>query len=401
MLTGILIGILVSFAALPLLILVLEFLIRLTRSRQSKLAHDHLRRSGRLTFLDAYDDPEEGLNSPPWEDAETEYNTYLGFAPKASFATSAYQINRYHFRYVEDFPVEKAPGEIRIFVTGGSKAWGAGVTQEKLYTRLLEERFQKIPAYSRLRVICAAGGAYCTTQERIMIENVILRLSPDYVVMFSGRNDCYFGYIGKDIMLDQDYFKYRRLIHPKEPSSLELSRYDDYSFKLHFLFDRIVYHARKARQGKGPATDVPKDARRSSIDPAKVIETFFANVHIVSDISRRYGFKLIFYLEPSIFSSAKPMSAWEQSILARTGDNLRGFPEYNSEIYDKLREMLGRDAHENSYLFLDGDAAISDTTESVFSDNVHFGDRGYELIATHMLAELREIMNKATLPRNV
>ncbi len=390
MLTGILIGILLCLTALPLSMLLLEVLIRLTRARKSKVEYDRLRRSGGLTFLDAYDDPEEGLSSPPWQDPETEYNTYLGFAPKASFATNAYQINRYHFRYVEDFPVEKAPGEIRIFVTGGSKAWGAGVTQQKLYTKLLEEQFQKLPAYSKLRVICTAGGAYCTTQERIMIENVILRLSPDYVVMFSGRNDCYFGYIGKDTMLDQDYFKYRRLIHPKESSSLELPRYDDYSLKLHFLFDRIVYHVRNSKQGKSPAAVAP----RSSIDPAKVIETFFANVHIVSDVSRRYGFKLIFYLEPSIFSSAKRMSLWEQSILARTGDKLRDFPQYNREIYDKLREMLPRDAQENSYVFLDGDAGISGTTESVFSDNVHFGDRGYKLIAAHMFAELREIMNQ-------
>lgn len=390
MLTGILIGILICLTALPLIMLGLEFLIRLTRSGQSKLEYDRLRRSDRLTFLDAYDDPEEGLSLPPWKDPEVEYNTYLGFAPKASFATDAYQINRYHFRYAEDFPVEKDPGEIRIFVTGGSKAWGAGVTQEKLYTSLLEEQFQKLPSHSKLRVICAAGGAYCTTQERIMIENAILRLSPDYVVMFSGRNDCYFGYIGRDIMLDQDYFKYRRLIHPKESSSLEVPRYDDYSLKVHFLFDRIVYHVRNSGQVKSPATD----ARQSGIDPERVIETFFTNVHIVGDASRRYGFKLIFYLEPSIFSSAKRMSPWEQSILARTGDKLRGFPQYNSDIYDKLREMFPRDAQENSYVFLDGDAAISDTTESVFSDNVHFGDRGHKLIAAHMFTELREIMNQ-------
>jgi hypothetical protein len=389
MLIGILIGILLCLTALPLILLVVELLIRLTRSGQSKLEYDRLRRGGRLTFLDAYDDPEEGLRLPPWQDPETEYHTYLGFAPKASFTSDAYQINRYHFRYAEDFPAEKEPGEIRIFVTGGSKAWGAGVTQQKLYTTLLEEQFRKIPAHSRLRVICAAGAAYCTTQERIMIENVILRLSPDYVVMFSGRNDCYFGYIGKDIMQDQDYFQYRRLIHPKASRDLPFPRYDDYSWKVHFLLARIVYYLRNFTQEKSQETDV----RQPSIDPEQVIETLLANVHIVSDISRRYGFRLIFYLEPSIFSSAKQMSLWEQSILARSGDKLPGFPQYNNQIYEKLRSLLNRDSQDAAYLFLDGDAAIRDTKESVFSDNVHFGDRGYRLIAAHMFAELREILN--------
>jgi lysophospholipase L1-like esterase len=103
---------------------------------------------------------------------------------------------------------------------------------------------------------------------------------------------------------------------------------------------------------------------------------------------------LIFYLEPSIFSSAKQMSLWEQSILARRVDKLRDFPQYNREIYDQLRTVLPQDAQENSYVFLDGDAAISDATESVFSDNVHFGDRGYKLIAAHLFVKLREFMNQ-------
>ena len=320
------------------------------------------------SYLDAYDDVNEGVRMPPWVFPEVEYNTYLGFVPRAGVNTDTYTTNRYHFRYYEDFPVAKAQDEIRIFVLGGSKAWGAGVTQRSLYTKHIEAKLSALHSTAKIRVICAAGNAFCTTQERIMLENVILRLSPDYVVMYSGRNDCYFGYAGDDTLINHDYFDYERILFPSTVKRSGPAPYDRYSIKLAYVVKKM-FSAVKHNNGQP----------RKSCDPAVVVNTILTNVQIISDISGRHHFKFIFDLEPSIFTTRKRLSDWEQSVLARSKQKFPGLQEYSHEVYSKLRSELTKNAASLGYTFVDGDEAINAETRSVFSDNVHFGDRGYKL----------------------
>lgn len=368
------------FTGACLLLLILETFLRIFFRVRVKEFPEHSSAEGK-TYLDAYDDANEGAQFPPWVEPEIEYNTYLGFIAAADVTTNSYSTNRHHFRYDENFPVEKQANEIRIFVTGGSKAWGAGVTQTALYTTIIEREFRSRYPDKLVRVICAAGPAYCSTQERIMIENVVLRLSPDYVVMFTGRNDCYFGYAGKDTMFNQDYFDYERALSPDRFSRSGPVSNERYSFKLLFVLDRFL-RSRGDNQKREPSRDV-----------ALVINTFLTNIHIVSDISKRHRFQLIVYLEPSIFTTEKPLSNWEESVFDRSSFRFPNLREYSREIHSTLKATLPRDAIENDYLLIDGDNAINNEVRSVFSDNVHFGDRGYRLTAGHLF----EILEKVSL----
>lgn len=367
------------FTGVFVLLLIAELALRIFFKTRIRRPPDHHSGDGK-SYLDAYDDPDQGLKFPPWIEPEIDYNTYLGFIPTADVTTSSYSTNRHHFRYGENFPIDKEPNEIRVFVTGGSKAWGAGVTQSSLYTTIVEKKLAARHPDKLVRVICAAGPAYCSTQERIMIENVVLRLNPDYVVMFTGRNDCYFAYAGKDTLFDEDYFDYARILYPDKYFGAGASSHERYALKLQFLFDRFFRPSDDKSQTQSRGVDL-------------VFNTFFTNVHIVSDISKRYHFKLIVYLEPSIFTTEKPLSEWEQSVLARSSQRFPNLPEYSREIHSILKQKLPTDAIDNDYLFIDGDNAIKNELRSVFSDNVHFGDRGYRLTADHLVQIL-----ETTLP---
>lgn len=374
----------VGFTVIGLVLIVSEMLLRgvnmgLGRWRTLRSKQDH-----EAPFGDAYDDPEEGRRMPPLTPPALEYSTYLGYVPKASFVHEGYRTNCYHFRYSEDFPIHKEPGEIRIFITGGSKAWGSGVTQRRLYTSLMEDLFKREHSPARIRVICAAGNAYCSVQERIMVENLVLPLEPDSIVMFSGRNDCYFGYAGKNILQEQDFFGYRKLIH-KEEHTQEAPNYNDYLLKLHFFIDWLRYRRYAGHAIASKPESLPAD---------RVVQILLDNIHIVSDIAKRHNCTFIYYLESSIFCTAKPLSPWEQSIIKRGEKKFSGFPEYNRRIYGILKHILPLDAQENGYLFLDGDEAIKDEKRSVFVDNVHFGDRGYRLVAQHMFQEMQQFFSR-------
>ena len=65
-----------------------------------------------------------------------------------------------------------------------------------------------------------------------------------------------------------------------------------------------------------------------------------------------------------------------------------GYAEYNSKSYKMLKNVIKIDALEKGYLFLDADDAISQEIESVFTDHVHFGDRGNILIAEYLFNQL-------------
>lgn len=343
-----------------------------------------------LVNFDAYEDPEQCLMGTIGK-LGNEYNTYLGYIPKASFTDVKLKTNKYHFRYEADFPKQKESGECRIFITGGSVAFGYGVTQKYLYTTVMENLFAKEYPHSKTRVICAGVCGYCSVQERIMIENLILSLSPDYIVMFSGWNDLIFGgYRGIDILMENDFCGFKNRIERNTQKNLiDPPNYNDYIFKIHYLIDNVFYQY-KYRNKKL----LWKDINDKSFTPESVVYTLLRNVHIISDLSKRFNFRFIFYLQPSIFSTKKKLSDYEKLFTKEDEKITVGLPEYTQKVYTLYEKLLPRDAAENGYYYIDGDDAIANETKSVFIDEAHLGDRGNRLIANHLFNEIKKLMKE-------
>jgi hypothetical protein len=85
------------------------------------------------------------------------------------------------FSFAEDFPDEKTQARL-AFSSADGQSWGAGVTQEAVHD-VVGGQF-KATGSTQNSGHLRSGTAYCTTQERIVIENVIPVVS-SYVVMFS------------------------------------------------------------------------------------------------------------------------------------------------------------------------------------------------------------------------
>lgn len=343
---------------------------------------------------DAYDDPADFYGRYDTS-SQVEYSTYLGYVPTPRFEGRGYRTNIHSVRYHEDFPAAKEAGELRVFVTGGSTAWGAGVRQEQLYSALAETTLQRSLSGRKVRVVAAGVRAYCSVQERIFVENLLVRLSPDMLIMFSGWNDSYFGYSGKDILVQQDHMGFGKIVartrgdRPPQERGLEPPVYEDYPLKLGFVADVAFYLWRYGR----PA-ELAQAVDRHAVPVEQVVETLLGNVSILADLGRRQGFRVVFYLQPSIYQTAKRLSGWERSIVERAEQQYVGFPEYNRRVYRAYRRILPARADKEGYLFVDGDAAIADEGASVFADHVHFGSRGNRLLARH----LSQVAERLILP---
>lgn len=337
---------------------------------------------------DAYDN-KKNLYDQNIGIAQMSYDSYLAYIPKADFTGRGYHHNRDHFRYDKDFPTAKPADEIRIFATGGSTGWGVGVLQDATYARRLEERFAKEPLKSgkKVRVVIAAAGGWCTTQEKIMIQQRLLDFSPDVVLMLSGWNDTYFGYRGKPILQDNDFLGYRVRIEPVSTTlhPLDPPMQGNYDLKVHYLWDLLRY-----RRLYPTRVILEEKIRAGSLDPHVTIESLKRNVLAVADSSKRYHFKLVYALQPCVYSTKKPLTSWESSIIDWGVINEIGFPAYLKLVYATFRRELPAVARENAFTFIDVDEAIQPETRSVFADTVHLSDRGNQHIADFLYPTLRK-----------
>ncbi|MDD5089790.1 MAG: hypothetical protein PHQ23_02640, partial [Candidatus Wallbacteria bacterium] len=311
--------------------------------------------------------------------------------PIHSFTT-----NNAGFRAARSLEETSMSGEIRVFVTGGSAAWGAGVRQEDLYTRIAEKELRKeFPDRPNIRVVCAGVGAYCSVQERILTETVITRYNPDIVISFSGWNDSYFGYTGLDIRDGQDYMGYGRKLawlSGGQVDDLEKvidpPQYRDYRVKLHFLLAKSLHRVRFSK------SDLAQGVELRKLEHKQVLETLLDNIHSLTDLSRRKGFSMVFMLQPSLYLTCKPLSEWEKLQVAENSAAFTGFPEYNREVYRLFRETFPQDSYEKGYTFADLDLAFSGVEQPLFADHVHFGDRGNRLIGEYMAQIISPLISR-------
>jgi hypothetical protein len=335
-----------------------------------------------------------------------QYSSYLGYVPKKNSSGIGHHINQYHLRYNDNFPKAKDENEIRIFVTGGSTAWGAGVPQSDTYAYVLEKLLSAKYPKLKIRVIIAAAGAYVTTQERIFFENIILPLNPDIIMMFSGWNDTYFGYRGTDIMHEQDFWGIKKVLLGQNKRILveegDINKfvnpplYEDYISKILLFYDKFL-HSRKFPNKAAMQTAISE----ISIEPKSVYSSLTRNAHIIKQICDSIGSKFIFYLQPSLFATEKiKLTKYEHIVMKSYSKAYVGFANYNYKIYQLYKKLLPIDALNNGYVFVNGDEAIKAEEKTAFSDEVHFNDRGNRLLAEHMFKTLNPLINENVDKKN-
>jgi lysophospholipase L1-like esterase len=272
---------------------------------------------------------------------------------------------------------DNARTEIRIAVTGGSTAWGVGVTDDQTLPAVLQKLLADRCQSRKVVVWNAAISAQTSGQERRRFETDVLPLKPDIHIAFTGFNDIYNSYTGLLPHQNRDYFEVGKHFGARGVDDFipGLPKLEDYFLRTSYLaslaYFRLTYDAARVAEAinrRAAGTDVTID---SSLRTARIF----------SNWAKDYRYEFFYVLQPSIYSTGKRLTTNEIAI--RKSDE--EFGNFHSWGYSRLKDALLRGGMVN---FVNADLAIADEEKDLFIDNVHFGDRGYSMLAEYMASSL-------------
>ena len=325
----------------------------------------------------AYDDPgraEAELDDYTWQ-VPNMPTPFVGVAPRPGQHANAH-INPQQMRHPAPLEIPKPPDVFRVFVTGGSTAFGtAAPSDAATITGFLQEVVDRELAPRtgrRYEIVNAANPAWTSTHERILIENRLSELEPDLVVSFSGNNEAHFGYIGLHVL----WFR----------------TYSEQYFTL-LLSDLLAIVGDGPFSAEGtwnPKTDEP-------VPPDEVLRRLEKNLRLASAAMEPTGAPYVYVLQPTLAATGKELSERELAHLEDERLVNRAAPmgsaEYFRGCYALFRERLPQ-LELPGFHFVDASDAFDARTsdEEIFLDSYHFGDRGNRLLAERLFELIRPWM---------
>jgi hypothetical protein len=252
---------------------------------------------------------EQRLREIPWVPPHRPA-PFVGYMARA-FDGAGLHVNAEGFRDAERDYYSKPAGTVRVFVTGGSTAWGSGSVQADTIANALERILNdRVAGATRLRyeVINAAFPAWSTTQEKVVIQQRLVDMHPDLIIMFSGNNDVHWASQSADVRW---FFTYSDLNAVTLLNELLLSSgHPD---------ERIAV---PVTPGPVACADVGRRAAR--------------NVEEAARSAALVNSRLVFALQPNLVSTTKRPSEREQRYLSQQSK------PYWDACYQAIREETAK-----------------------------------------------------------
>ena len=102
--------------------------------------------------------------------------------------SGSYNINSEGLRG-QEFNKVKPDNTYRIIAVGGSTTFGAGVTDEHTWPRILEKKLQSISEDKNIEVINAGVSAITSFNESKLIKEKLIGYKPNLIIVYDGNND--------------------------------------------------------------------------------------------------------------------------------------------------------------------------------------------------------------------
>lgn len=320
--------------------------------------------------------------------------------------------NAQGFRRDQDVSLQKPPDTVRIFLVGGSAAFGAeGLYREidASYSRLynsqlidsyLEKELNSAFPLKHWEVINAGVSEYRLHQDLALIESVLLRYRPDYVILLDGNND-----IAGLSNAPSNYDAYASTAYLDEfnllanPHSVQSLRFFTYTWLransafFRFLSDHMQFRTMRSRRMAAASKEREFGSPVQAYDLTPEEQAQFARshdqisyyVHTVQQIHRILdldGVRSVFLLQPELILTHKPLTDSERRLTdyqrKLSGPlSIYSYEQFNPEI----AAMMSSAARKEGFLFLDLTDVFDHTREQTFSDSCHLTAEGNRIIA--------------------
>jgi lysophospholipase L1-like esterase len=347
---------------------------------------------------------------------------FTGYRLNPAYARVDRQHNAQGFRRNRDVSLAKPANTIRIFITGGSAAYGWNTNMfeynnkrlrflynDQTIDSYLEQRLNQASPSKNWEVINAAVPGYQLNQELAETESILLAYRPDCVILMDGANDMDYLWM----YAREHYDSYSTVYHSEDfnllanPGSLrslsfflgEWIRANSTAFRL--VQDRLALiqeqHIRTEREKKYDGVRNPisladlTPAEQARLATAESQLGFYTHtVRLIHSILNADGVKALFLLQPTVVLTQKQLTDSEQKILAYQ----LAFPGRTyalQQLLPKIGAAMTAAAQHDGFTFLNLTSSFDKTSEQTFSDDVHLTPEGNRIIAERLFPVLKDI----------
>ncbi len=337
------------------------------------------------------------------------FDPYKNFLPTPNFVdTRGIRHNAQGFRRSEDVPREKPPGTYRVFLMGGSTAYGLGglwphlqedyavLDNSETIDAYLESILQAALPDRRVEVINAAITSTWTHHSLIYINQAILGFDPDMILLLDGFNDSYHTDPRHDQFASYWYNLPSRVIMG-EPSLYALAYANGWwlfrrSALVHVLGRglRVVKLALKGRPQQTPVDVEQELAGLSQVFPRNAL----AMHRRIGLILKDEGVVPVFMLQPLLaLERDKQMPDVEGQLFEFNIESYR--PNYEAFIHqarDTVSAYERAMAEEIGAEFIDLTRIFRQESGQIYTDYAHLTPDGNALLARHVAGRIVPII---------
>lgn len=278
-------------------------------------------------------------------------------------------------------PPPAAPGEPRrpvVWFLGGSTTWGSGQRDDHTLPSLVARHLAE--AGHPVEALNLGESGWVGTQECIYLMRLLQRGErPDWVVFFDGFNDVFASYqhgragAGHNEFHRDFEFGLATGVGPRR--GLEaLAR----SLSLVRLAKALLGRLRGAGRPPWPGPGDPTERERRL---RELVQVFEENRRMTRALAAEYGFRVLTYLQPSLFE--KPRRTAHEAREAAADPHAEAFYR---DAYTRLRAAAAPgDARDH---FADISEIFAAEPGPVFADVVHTGEAAVEPVARRVAEDL-------------
>lgn len=268
-------------------------------------------------------------------------------------------INTHGFRG-EEISKEKSNNEFRIFVIGGSTAYGYGATSdETTIPGYLQKKFDDMNLDFNVEVINAGLPAADSFIETFYIKNKLLEFEPDLFIIYDGWNDLAHNVRDENKTIKQN----------ENTESFEVYKFKNFPYyRTPFVVWNIFYS--QSDYWNNFIIDESKTSEKISLWKKRWID--------ICELGKKESFSTLLTIQPMLGTGNKVLSSDE----AKLAPHL----EEHFGIINGLNEMASTLLDMNDYCDKTADLrnSFDGISEPIFYDVGHTNDFGNEIIAQQL-----------------
>lgn len=331
-----------------------------------------------------------------------EFDAYKNVLPTRNFVdTRGIHHNSRGFRRLTEVSVQKPPGTYRIFLMGGSTAYGTGglwpniqrdfaVLPDSATISSFLERFlaDSFPGRT-VEVIDAAIPSMWTHHHLIYLNQTILSYNPDMVLFLDGFNDFFFFDPRHDQFADYSYQEHSFVVMGK-PTFYSLVYMDGWWLFRKSAFANVALRAlRGLKKMLGPRPDrTPMDVAKAMEGLQQVFPRSALKMQRRSGaILRDEGVRAVFMLQPMLVLERdhKPMSPMEQKLFDfNVSSYLPNYETFMHQAVPYVRTQEEGMARAVGAQFIDLTEIYAGVPEQTYTDYCHLTPFANALLARYV-----------------